>query len=70
MCNVVKAQSNNTSGLRGAHFHPTSGMWQAAISVNGVGRRLGYFKTPQEAHEVYMKAKQEIHPSCNFERSN
>jgi hypothetical protein len=50
--------------------HALAWLWQACISVKGVGHRLGYFKTPQEAHEVYMKAKQKLHPSCNFERGS
>ena len=34
----------------------------AAIQVNKKQRHLGWFKTPEEASEAYMKAKNEIHP--------
>jgi hypothetical protein len=46
------------SGLKGAHYAPRNKhkKWAASIRVNGRARTIGYFHTPQEAHEAYLKA--------------
>jgi HNH endonuclease len=52
---------HNSSGLKGVYLHKRSGLWQASIRVNGKKHHLGYFRTPQEAHEAYKKAALELH---------
>lgn len=34
--------------------------WAAQIRINGKQKHLGYFKTEKLAHEIYMKALQEL----------
>ena len=53
-------QSNNTSGFHGISL--TKGKWQARIKTHGRRRSLGLFRTPEEAHAAYLKAKIEMHP--------
>ncbi|BAM29081.1 hypothetical protein G176_gp09 [Xanthomonas phage CP1] len=52
---------NSISGLRGANFHQSSGMWQAEISVGGVRHYLGKHTTPELAHVAYLAAKAKLH---------
>lgn len=51
-----KRRSDNQSGFKGVCFHPFSGLWRAYIRAEGKQVSLGYFKTPQEAHEAYKVA--------------
>lgn len=48
--------STNTSGFKGVSFHKQRKKWGANIRVNDKLRNLGYFDTPEEAHEAYKKA--------------
>jgi hypothetical protein len=53
--------SSNTSGFKGVIFYKKTKKWKATICVNGKNRHLGYYFTPEEAHEAYCKASQELH---------
>ena len=62
MQNKIKAQQNNKStGLLGAFKHTNRNSFIAQIRINGEQKYLGTFKTAQEAHEAYIKAKRKIH---------
>jgi hypothetical protein len=54
------------SGLIGAHWFSPANCWQSSIRVNGENIPLGYFKTPEAAHEAYMTAKRELHEGCTI----
>ena len=54
-CNKKKPITN-TSGYKGVHFKKINQKWCAQITVRGVIRHLGYFKTAKEAHEAYCRA--------------
>lgn len=49
------------SGLKGATLHRASGLWAATIKANKTRHHLGYFKTPEEAHEAYKEAAGRLH---------
>lgn len=55
------ARKRNVTGMRGVSRNHTK--FQAEILANGVRLYLGSFDTPEEAHSVYLQAKQELHPS-------
>ena len=57
--NTLKAKGE--SGLRGAYTHK-NGRWRSSISVDGVEKKLGWFATAEEAHQVYTQAKNTLHP--------
>lgn len=57
--NLACARVTNGTGLLGAHKSHT--MFEARIKLNGITRRLGRFKTPEEAHLEYLRVKQNIH---------
>ncbi len=54
-------KNNRTSGLLGASFDRTKGRWMAQIMKAGKTIFLGYFQTPEEAHEAYVAAKRTTH---------
>ena len=63
MQNVGRAQINNTSGgFLGVSFRKRFQRYEAEITVNGKSKYLGRFKTAEDAHKVYMDAKQRFHP--------
>ena len=51
------AHRQSHSQLLGAHWHKRSSRWHAVMKVNKRTHFLGSFKTPEEAHAVYMAAK-------------
>lgn len=61
--NQKTAQRSNKCGLLGVSKHKcgrfVSGLW-----VDGKSKYLGLYDTPEEAHEVYLKAKRALHPGC------
>lgn len=59
MQNQRKPYRINTSGYMGVSHQ--RGKWVAQICVEGRRKWLGTFKTPEEAHAVYVKAKEQLH---------
>lgn len=58
------------SGLKGAFFHRSSGLWRSSIVVRHETHYLGYFKTAEEAHAAYCAAALRLHGEfANFGRS-
>lgn len=51
-----KRRSDNESGYKGVCFHPSSKLWRAYIRAEGKQHSLGYYHTPEEAHEAYKEA--------------
>jgi hypothetical protein len=47
---------NSTTGLKGVTWSNYAHKWMAKIRINRKSKTLGYFDTPEEAHEVYKKA--------------
>lgn len=53
-----RVQSNNRAGLKGAFYHAChkGKKWRSQIKVGDTLIFLGYFHTPEEAHEAYADA--------------
>lgn len=49
-------RSDNVSGYKGVYWEAKRGKWAAYIHHNGKGRHLGYFSSPEKAHEAYIAA--------------
>ena len=60
--NKSKLRSDNTSGYRGVYWNKLEGKWCASIALQGKRIFLGYYNTPEEAHEAYLCAKRKYHP--------
>jgi len=57
-----KIPKSNTSGYKGVSKIKSSGKWGAWIKVEGKSKNLGcHFDTPEEAHEAYKKASNQMH---------
>ena len=50
---------NNKSGFKGVTLQ--GGRWRAVIQAEGKQNHLGYFSTPEEAHEAYSTASEYYH---------
>jgi len=57
----AKRRSDNSSGFKGVSLNKRTKRWRAQITKDGVGRHLGEFDTPQEAHRAYVAAARRIH---------
>lgn len=58
--NVRRPRAHNRSGLLGVHKTKT-GSFAAEISADKRRLRLGFFETPEQAHRVYLAAKERMH---------
>lgn len=45
--------STNSSGYKGVFWNAQRGKWYARLTVSGIGRKRGYFATPEEAAQAY-----------------
>ena len=64
--NIRKAFTSSTSQLLGAFYSKKHKNWFSRICVNGKRKWLGNFKTPNDAHQAYLNAKRNLHPTCTI----
>jgi hypothetical protein len=65
MQNVYRARSNNISGYLGVSYDRVGRNYYAQITLNGVVKHLGHFKTAEEASERYLSEKVKLHEYYN-----
>lgn len=51
----------NSSGFKGVSWHKKTKKWTARIMVHGRSKSLGYFSTPEAAHNAYRAAAIDMH---------
>jgi len=51
----VGLKTTNKSGFKGVTYEKRMKKWQAASTINGVKKYLGYFETPELASEKYKE---------------
>ncbi|ENY87100.1 hypothetical protein HMPREF1094_01991 [[Clostridium] innocuum 2959] len=56
-----KPRKNNKSGYRGVSLNKRTNRYAADITFKGKQHHLGEFDTAEEAHDAYLKAKEELH---------
>lgn len=64
--NLIAARSDNVTGLLGVSPRRDIGKFAAQIFIDGRKRGLGYFDTPEAAHEAYLRAKRVHHEGCTL----
>ncbi|ACE75747.1 P07 [Xanthomonas phage phiL7] len=52
---------NNKSGYMGVSWNKRLGKWHSKLSVGKTQHHLGYYPTPELAHQAYLEAKQKLH---------
>lgn len=62
--NVRRPQVNNRSGFLGVHKRSDSNTYRVSISVDGVLRHFGGFRTAEEASDAYLQLKRQLHAGC------
>lgn len=62
--NEKRARSSNKTGFLGVTN--VGNLFGARIYINKKLKYLGYFKTPEEAYEVYLDAKRKHHAGCTL----
>jgi len=58
--NAQNTTKHRNGKLLGCYYNKKSRKWQASIQIYGLRKFLGEFKTELEAHQVYMKAYNEL----------
>jgi len=64
--NQISYHVNNKSGFLGVSLSKKNKKWMAQITLNRKVFFLGYFDNAEEAHEVYLNAKRELHAGCTI----
>jgi len=64
--NQRRAHDRNKSGLLGVSRLKGGGRWRARICTNGVNTLIGWYDTPEQAHEAYLDAKRKLHTTCTI----
>jgi len=64
MQNRRRANKDGETGFLGVSKN--HGSYRAQITANGVRLSLGNFKTPELAHDAYVKAKRIHHKTCSI----
>lgn len=59
----IALHKNSTSGFTGVHHYRCRSWqrWRARIGVDGKRITLGFFDTPEKAHQAYLAAKAKLH---------
>jgi hypothetical protein len=63
--NRNKARTDSKIGLLGV-IKRSRDRYESRIKVNGESIHLGISNTPEEAHQIYLKAKRQLHEGCTI----
>lgn len=66
MQNLRGAKKGNQAGLLGAHYRKDTGRWTSTIRTSAGKVALGCYATAEEAHQIYMTAKRNLHAGCTI----
>ena len=64
--NRTRCHKNNKSGFLGVFYCKIMKRYVSKIMVDGKSINLGYFETPIEAHDEYIKQKRILHKGCTL----
>ena len=58
-CANRRVRADSSTGIKG--IRAKGNKWRAFLSIKGKKRGLGYFDTPEEAHQAYIAAARQAH---------
>lgn len=64
--NQRKASRGSSTGLLGVQYEKERNCYRADITIKRKKLYIGRYKTAQDAHEAYLKAKRELHSTCTI----
>lgn len=64
--NQLRPQRHNNSGFLGVSWAKNEKKWKAQINHHGKKMAIGYFDSPEKAHDAYLSVKREIHAGCTI----
>ncbi len=64
--NLRRANVTNGSKFLGVSYFKARNKWKSKIVLGGVAIHLGYFDSPEEAHQAYLAAKRDVHEGCTL----
>lgn len=64
--NMEFTNKNNATGFLGVFTQKNTNRYRSRIKVNAEFIHLGYFDTPEEAHNAYISAKKKFHTFSNI----
>ncbi len=64
--NMRAPRIDNQSGFLGVYWHKHVRKFQTSIRTCGKLIHLGYYTTPEEAHQAYLTAKRQLHAGCTI----
>ena len=59
--NVSQHENQFNTKCKGYSFDKATGKYKAQITLNGKHIHIGCYDTPEEAHQAYLKKKEEVH---------
>lgn len=62
--NISKFKKQNKCKLLGVY--KVNHKYRSVLTLNSKKIHIGYFNTPEEAHEAYLKKKRELHSFCTI----
>ena len=57
----AKRSTRNTSGVKGVHYHKSSGKWMAKVGFKGEKHIAGYFDDIAEAEIAVRQLREQLH---------
>jgi HNH endonuclease len=64
--NHRKAKKNSKTGFLGVVHEKRGDGYVAYLRVAGRTKNLGTYRTPEEAHSVYLREKRRLHEGCTI----
>ena len=64
--NQRASHTDNRLGVIGAYWIEIKKKYRSTIYVSGKQTHLGYYTTPEEAHQAYLTAKRRLHAGCTI----
>lgn len=61
---VTQAENCQNKIAKGFTKPKQTRKWSAAITINRKRKHIGYFDTPEQAHQAYLEAKKIHHPTA------